>query len=96
MAFELPSLPYADTALEPHYSAKTFSFHHGKHHKAYVDNLNKLLPGLALRAQQPGRDHQGHRRRREQGRLLQQRRAGVEPHLLLALHGAGRRQQADR
>ena len=45
MAFELPSLPYADTALEPHYSAKTFSFHHGKHHKAYVDNLNKLLPG---------------------------------------------------
>ena len=45
MAFELPTLPYADTALEPYYSAKTFSFHHGKHHKAYVDNLNKLLPG---------------------------------------------------
>ncbi len=45
MVFELPSLPYADTALEPYYSAKTFSFHHGKHHKAYVDNLNKLLPG---------------------------------------------------
>jgi len=45
MTFELPSLPYADTALEPYYSAKTFSFHHGKHHKAYVDNLNKLLPG---------------------------------------------------
>jgi superoxide dismutase, Fe-Mn family len=45
MPFELPSLPYADTALEPYYSARTFSFHHGKHHKAYVDNLNKLLPG---------------------------------------------------
>ena len=45
MTFELPSLPYADTALEPYYSARTFSFHHGKHHKAYVDNLNKLLPG---------------------------------------------------
>jgi Fe-Mn family superoxide dismutase len=45
MAFELPSLPYPDTALEPYYSAKTFSFHHGKHHKAYVDNLNKLIPG---------------------------------------------------
>lgn len=45
MAFELPSLPYPDTALEPIYSAKTFSFHHGKHHRAYVDNLNKLLPG---------------------------------------------------
>src|SRR5512143_104962 len=45
MTFELPPLPYPDTALEPYYSAKTFSFHHGKHHKAYVDNLNKLLPG---------------------------------------------------
>ncbi len=45
MAFELPALPYPETALEPHYSAKTFSFHYGKHHKAYVDNLNKLLPG---------------------------------------------------
>jgi superoxide dismutase, Fe-Mn family len=45
MAFELPPLPYPDTALEPYYSAKTFSFHYGKHHKAYVDNLNKLLPG---------------------------------------------------
>ncbi len=47
MAFELPPLPYADDALEPYYSARTFSFHHGKHHKAYVDNLNKLLPGSA-------------------------------------------------
>jgi Fe-Mn family superoxide dismutase len=45
MAFELPPLPYPDTALEPYYSAQTFSFHHGKHHRAYVDNLNKLLPG---------------------------------------------------
>ena len=45
MPFELPPLPYPDTALEPYYSARTFSFHHGKHHKAYVDNLNKLLPG---------------------------------------------------
>ena len=48
MAFELPSLPYPDTALEPNYSAKTFSFHHGKHHKAYVDNLNKLIAGSEL------------------------------------------------
>lgn len=48
MAFELPPLPYADTALEPHYSAKTFSFHHGKHHKTYVDNLNKLIAGTDL------------------------------------------------
>ena len=45
MSFELPPLPYADNALEPYMSANTFSYHHAKHHKAYVDNLNKLLPG---------------------------------------------------
>ena len=45
MSFELPALPYPDTALEPHMSAKTFSFHYGKHHKAYVDNLNKMIAG---------------------------------------------------
>ena len=42
MAFELPALPYAPTALEPHISARTFEFHHGKHHNAYVTNLNTL------------------------------------------------------
>jgi Fe-Mn family superoxide dismutase len=41
----LPTLPYADNALEPVISAKTISFHYGKHHKAYVDNLNKLVEG---------------------------------------------------
>jgi len=48
MAVQLPNLPYAENALEPHYSAKTFSFHHGKHHKAYVDNLNKLIAGTPI------------------------------------------------
>jgi Fe-Mn family superoxide dismutase len=48
MAFELPVLPYADDALEPYYTAHTFSFHYGKHHKAYVDNLNKLTAGTDL------------------------------------------------
>jgi len=48
MAVQLPNLPYAENALEPHYSAKTISFHYGKHHKAYVDNLNKLTPGTPL------------------------------------------------
>ena len=48
MAFNLPSLPYAEDALEPHYSARTISFHYGKHHKAYVDNLNKLVAGTDL------------------------------------------------
>jgi Fe-Mn family superoxide dismutase len=45
MAFELPALPYSKDALQPHMSAETLEFHHGKHHKAYVDNLNKLVPG---------------------------------------------------
>jgi len=48
MAISLPSLPYAENALEPHYSAKTISFHYGKHHKTYVDNLNKLIAGTPL------------------------------------------------
>ncbi len=41
----LPPLPYAENALDPVISAHTMSFHYGKHHKAYVDNLNKLIPG---------------------------------------------------
>jgi Fe-Mn family superoxide dismutase len=41
----LPPLPYADNALEPVISANTIGFHYGKHHKAYVDNLNKLTAG---------------------------------------------------
>lgn len=41
----LPPLPFAENALEPVISAKTLSFHYGKHHKAYVDNLNKLIAG---------------------------------------------------
>ncbi|MBO7082346.1 MAG: superoxide dismutase [Bacteroidales bacterium] len=45
MMFTLIDLPYAPTALEPVISAQTLSFHHGKHLQAYVDNLNKLLPG---------------------------------------------------
>jgi Fe-Mn family superoxide dismutase len=47
MAFELPPLPYERTALEPHYSGETLDFHHGKHHAAYVTNLNKLIEGTA-------------------------------------------------
>ena len=41
--FELPSLPYGMNALEPYISEKTMEFHYGKHHRAYVDNLNKLI-----------------------------------------------------
>ncbi len=47
MAFELPSLPYPTNALEPHIDARTMEIHHGKHHNAYVTNLNKALEGQA-------------------------------------------------
>jgi Fe-Mn family superoxide dismutase len=47
MAFELPSLPYAHNALEPHIDARTMEIHHGKHHQAYVNNLNAALEGQA-------------------------------------------------
>src|SRR3546814_8003505 len=45
MAIELPPLPYEKHALEPHISAETQEYHYGKHHKAYVDNLNKMIEG---------------------------------------------------
>lgn len=45
MSFELPPLPYAIDALSPHISAETLEFHHGKHHRTYVTNLNNLIPG---------------------------------------------------
>src|SRR6267154_2744578 len=48
MAFELPPLPYAKNALEPHMSAKTLEFHYGKHHQSYVATLNKLLADSPL------------------------------------------------
>jgi len=45
MAFELPALPYAFNALEPHIDARTMEIHHGKHHQAYVTNLNNAIAG---------------------------------------------------
>lgn len=47
MAFKLIDLPYADDALDPAISAHTLSFHHGKHHKAYVDKMNAAIEGTA-------------------------------------------------
>jgi Fe-Mn family superoxide dismutase len=48
MAFELPELPYARDALQPHMSSETFDYHYGKHHKAYVDKTNGLLAEKGL------------------------------------------------
>ena len=51
MAFELPALPYAPNALEPHITANTLGFHHGKHHNAYVTNLNNLVKDSPMASQ---------------------------------------------
>lgn len=48
MAFEVTPLPYADNALEPAVSANTLSYHHGKHHKAYIDKTNAAIEGTEL------------------------------------------------
>ena len=48
MAFELPPLPYPSDSLEPHIDKATMEIHHGGHHKAYVDNLNKAVAGTPL------------------------------------------------
>jgi Fe-Mn family superoxide dismutase len=48
MPFELPTLPWTSDALEPHLSAKTIGFHHGKHHATYINNLNNLVEGSSL------------------------------------------------
>ena len=50
MAHQLPELPYSLDALEPHISRSTLEFHHGKHHAAYVTNLNNLIAGTDLEA----------------------------------------------
>ncbi|GAB6053399.1 superoxide dismutase [Magnetospira thiophila] len=51
MAFELPALPFAKDALEPHMCAETFEFHHGKHHNTYVVNLNNLTKDSPMASQ---------------------------------------------
>jgi Fe-Mn family superoxide dismutase len=53
MAYTLPALPYPNNALEPHIDALTMEIHHDRHHKAYVDNLNKALEGQGGLASKP-------------------------------------------
>ncbi|MGH7244280.1 MAG: superoxide dismutase [Phycisphaerales bacterium] len=53
MPFTLPALPYEKNALEPHIDAATMEIHHGKHHKAYVDNANKALEGTKFADMDP-------------------------------------------
>ena len=81
--FTLPALPYADNALAPVISANTISFHYGKHHKAYVDNLNKLVAGTEYESAVAREDHRRHGGQGRQGGHVQQRGADLEPHVLL-------------
>ena len=61
MPFTLPALPYAFDALEPHIDAKTMEIHHGKHHAAYVTNLNKALESAPAEANHPAEELIKHR-----------------------------------
>ncbi len=83
MPFTLPDLPFAKDALGTFMSAETFDYHHGKHHKAYVDKLNGFVADKGLEGSLDGHHSQSQGRRR-QGRL-QQCRAALEPQLLLAM-----------
>ena len=97
MPYELPPLPYDYNALEPTIDEQTMRIHHGKHHQAYVDNLNKAVEGTefdgrsieqllgALLDTAPGG---------QAGGDPQQRRRAREPLALLADHEAGRRRRA--
>ena len=93
----LPPLPYAENALDPVISANTIGFHYGKHHKGYVDNLNKLIAGTELAEPFAGETHRRDRRQGRQGRDLQQCSANLEPHFLLAQSATeGRRSSPPR
>ena len=95
MPYELPPLPYGYDALEPTIDEQTMEIHHGKHHQAYVDNLNKALEGTEWDGQSlervpdaARRDPRGQARGRPQ-----QRRRPREPLALLDDHEAGRRRR---
>jgi Fe-Mn family superoxide dismutase len=85
MVHELPALPYAKNALEPHISAETLEYHYGKHHQTYVTNLNNLIKGTEFESLSLEEIVL-----KSSGRHVQQRRAGMEPHLLLELPEAQR------
>ena len=94
--FALPALPYADDALAPVISANTISFHYGKHHKAYVDNLNKLVDGNELASLSLVDIVKKTAGQTDKAGYFQQRRAGLEPYLLLGKHETQWRRQANR
>ncbi len=95
MAYELPKLPYAYDALEPHIDARTMEIHHTKHHQAYITNVNNALkdkPELAAKSIEDLISRSERGAGRHSHRRAQQRRRSRESFLLLENHGTeGRR-----
>ena len=79
-------LPYAKDALEPHISAETLEYHHDKHHAAYVNKPNSLLPGLVLKAKLCQKSSKP--RKMIATKTMFNQAAWFESHLLLELHDA--------
>ena len=77
MPFELPPLPYAKDALQPHISAETLDFHYGRHHQTYVTNLNNLTQGKP----EANQSLEELIRTAPEGGLFNNFRLGLEPHL---------------
>ena len=97
--YKLPPLPYAFDALEPHIDARTMEIHHDRHHKAYVDNLNKAVADYPDVRQEVRRGTgQGLERRAGENphRRAQQRRRPLQPLALLADDEERRRRRAER
>ena len=87
----LPSLPYGDNALSPVISANTIGFHYGKHHKGYVDNLNKLIAGTEF-ADLPLTDIvTATAGKADKSAIFNNAAQTLEPHVLLAQSEAERR-----
>ena len=91
MAFELPALPYDYEALQPYMSKETLEFHHDKHHKAYVDNGNKLAAEAGMDKLSLEGDRQAVLR--QECRPLQQCRPALQSHPFLEMDEEGRRRQ---
>ena len=93
MPFQLPDLPYAHDALAPYMSRETLEYHHDKHHKAYVDNGNKLLEGSGL--ENKSLEEVVKALLRQERRALQQCRPALQPHPFLEMDEAERRRRQD-
>jgi len=76
--FNLPPLPYAEAAPGAGHLGRTISFHYGKHHRAYVDNLNGLVKNTPYEKIEPRGSRQGFGRGPRSGGRFQQRRTGLE------------------